>query len=260
MADDKKAILVQPVPVTSPNQTQVSCGYVGPNAVSRTQIGNGRYSLAKRSNVPFVELVGAGGFSKVISWGETAEVASKTLVSVKNVSYHGGNIWLNRGNDPDNQPRAITVPVTCSLATFTGYATQFLITAFPCDTRAAHRAYFTLDARRTAGGATSLQVRLRQLSATMNTPNTLGAFAAPYGPGTGMLVQYTVTGGTAVIQVPLGFGATWGDDSRPHTLLDASDVFIRTTVSFAADFTWPIYTPIAPGVLPIPGAWYTVEY
>lgn len=124
------------------NRTVISAGYVEPNRASNIQLGDGIYTLNKRSNVPFVSLVGSLGFRKTISWGESAEVPCNELVTVHNASYHGGDIFLNKGGDTNNRPGRITVPVRFveELVVVTEGENVALKTSFPCDVRAAKRA------------------------------------------------------------------------------------------------------------------------
>lgn len=255
------------------NTTVISIGYVGPNTASGTQLGPGFYSLNKRSNVPFVGLVGSAGFRKTISWGEICEIPKGQLVTVHNLSYHGGDIFMNKGRDICNRPSRITVPVRYTLLSVaTPELTQPLWTAdYPCDTRAAKRAYLNVDAYVTDNDANiegiTAFIRGRQLGDSMNCENSLQYFPKPWGPGVGFLSAINYGVNNALTYVPLGQGALQGDDTRPHNLLSAGDVFFLFNGAAGSPLgnflTWPADRDVfgypqqqAPG----PGTWYVIEY
>ena len=250
------------------NTTTIPCGYVDPNHPSKTQLGPGVYSISNRSNVPYVAFVGASGYRKVITWGETVEVPEDQLVTVYNSSYHGGDIFINKGADECNRPSRITVPV--QFTTVNIVITETTVPAFqcawPCDTRGAKRAYLNIDAYvKTAAGPLSVFVRGRRLDGSMKTANSLGQFEKPFGPGVGYLSGYSFWPNTVLSYIPLGQGASLDDDSRPHNLLDASDAFllfssgsnVANSLDWPADKNVPEF-PTAQATSP--GAWFIVEY
>lgn len=248
--------------IVDKNSTTIKVGFVAPNTTSEVQVGSGLYSLNKRSNVPFVTFVGASGFTKTITWGEFAEIPEGALVSVRNASYHGGDIFLNKGMDPCNRPSRITVPVTITLDNvIAGSALLYAGVEFPVDTRGAKRAFINFDCQ--TSEETAVNVRGRRLDGSMKTANPLGVFAAPYGPGVGYVDQQLVPAGDTMAMIPLGQGAMNGSD-LPHSLLDACDVFIvySTPPAFNLQFTFPVVPvgAVATGVLVTPPAWYVVEY
>jgi len=254
--------------VKSGNTTVIPCGYVDPNRASSTQLGPGTYSLNKRSNVPFVGLRGSAGFQKTISWGEIAEVPAGQLISVVNASYHGGDIFVNKGPDMCNRPSRITVPVQFQNVAFEDGEGDNVSwsSVFPCDTRAAKRAYVNIDAV-TIGGNTPLTVfiRGRRLDGSMKTENSLAQFVAPWGPGVGFLSALVLPVASVLLNIPLGLNAPLGDDTRPHTLLDAGDVFVVIgAAGLLTDvMTWPAGADIfefPAGQAPAPGCFYTIEY
>jgi hypothetical protein len=256
------------------NTTVIPCGYVDPNKLSNTQVGPGFYSLNKRSNVPFVGLIGSAGFRKVISWGEIAEIPCGQLVTISNASFHGGDIFINKGPDMCNRPSRITVPVPFTFGTITtgeGDEKAWNST-FPCDTRAAKRAYLNVDARVNlfnldgdSGAPLTAFIRGRRLDGSMKTENSLAQFAAPFGPGVGFLSAISIPVSTDMSYIPLGQGASFGDDTRPHNLLDAGDIFFLLGIqeTLADRITWPASSDIfgfPPGQAPAPGTWYVIEY
>jgi hypothetical protein len=255
------------------NTSVIPVGYVGPNFDSATKLGAGTYSLNKRSNVPFISLIGSAGYKKTISWGELVDVPGGQLVTVRNASYHGGDIFVNKGRDICNRPSRITVPVQFKpifLGTPSGTppAAPALYGAdFPCDTRAAKRAYLNIDANLESNS--SVYVRGRRLDGSMNTENSLGVLNVPFGPGVGFLSGLAYLLGEQMAYIPLGQGAIASDDSRPHNLLDAGDVFFDLGIAefpFVPEslFNWPAGNvidgfPTYAKTL-VPGAWYIVEY
>lgn len=255
------------------NTAVIPVGFVGPNLDSATKLGAGTYSLNKRSNVPFVSLVGSAGYKKTITWGELVDVPSGQLVTVHNASYHGGDVFISKGRDMCNRPSRITIPVPYKVfyrGTPSGDppATNALFAAeYPCDTRAAKRAYLSIDANAIAQ-ATAF-IRGRRLDGSMNTTNSLGVYTPPFGPGVGFMSGLEFIAGSQLSYIPLGQGALGSDDSRPHCLLDAGDVFFD--LGIASDpwdpntlFEWPagrFYVDGFPNQkAELPGFWYVVEY
>jgi len=250
------------------NTTVITVGFVGPNVNSKTQLGPGVYSLNKRSNVPYVGLVGSSGFKKVMSWGELCEVPKGELVTVSNASYHGGDIFVNKGPDMCNRPSRITVPVSFVFTPHvTGEGTINAWTGvYPCDTRAAKRAYLNIDAFvDTRGGDLTMYVRGRRLDGSMACANSLQEFTPPFGPGVGFLSALIYPVNTELSYIPLGQGAPVGDDTRPHNLLDAGDAFIDVGFDPTLDkfMVWPASKNVfgfPPQSGPAPGTWYVIEY
>lgn len=253
------------------NTTTIPVGFVQPQVPSQTQLGPGVYSLSKRSNVPFVALVGSSGYRKVISWGELVEVPCGQLVTVWNASYHAGDIWINKGRDENNCPARITVPVRFQEVTVDvveGESNAWT-PLYPCDTRSARRAYLCIDARVNPNfPALPVFIRGRRLDGSMNTDNSLAEYDPPYGPGVGFLCALSYTGGQALTYIPLGLNASPDDDTRPHNLLDAGDVFILLGdgTDLVTAFDWPAsvggeFSDVFPeSPAPAPGAWYVLEY
>lgn len=246
------------------NTTVIPCGYVDPNKLSNTQVGPGKYSLNKRSNVPFVGLVGSAGFRKVISWGEIAEVPAGQLVTVSNASYHGGDIFINKGPDMCNKPSRITVPVEYETGLEVSAGLFYWTAKFPCDVRSCSRAYLVMDAFSNEDPPTQSAyavVRGRRVDGSMKTKNQLSLLPDPFGPGVGYFDVQPMAANTAIV-LPLGKNAAQGDDTRPHLLLDNADAFFYSDASFA-DFTWPIQAIpnfASTGNTTFPSTWYVVEY
>lgn len=247
------------------NSTTINVGYVPPSTVAAPQMGGGGfYSLNKRSNVPFVTLRGSSGYRKTISWGEIAEIPGDQMVTVQNSSYHGGDIFLNWGDDVCNRPSRITVPVSYEEAAEVSAGQFYWRAAFPCDVRGAKRAYLQMDAYLPNTAATaerSFTVRGRKVDGSMKTANQLSRLVSPFGPGVGYYDVHLYPIDT-VITVPLGKNAPLGDDGRPHMLLDNADVFFFSLVGFTP-YVWPAQE--IPGFppssnTPFPSTWYVVEY
>lgn len=257
------------------NTAVINAGYVGPNEDSSSKLGEGTYSLNKRSNVPFVSLVGSAGYKKTISWGELVEVPCGQLVTVHNSSYHGGDIYINKGPDICNRPSRITVPVPLQVIYTTPFDEEGRRLAvygglYPCDTRAAKRAYACIDANVLPGVAAGLTffIRGRRLDGSMNCANVLATMAQPFGPGVGFMSAILFPPNTQLSYIPLGQGAIATDDTRPHTLLDAGDVFANlgnVSVPFLPGtlLEWPasVNVPGFPASFSdLPGSWYVIEY
>lgn len=250
------------------NTTIIRCGYVDPNDASDTRLGPGVYSLNKRSNVPFVGLRGSAGFQKQISWGEVAEVPCGELVTVINNSYHGGDIFISKGPDVNNRPSRITVPVMFQNVGFTeeGGPNVAWASVFPCDTRGAKRAYVNIDAFSVPENPfLTVFIRGRRLDGSMKTNNSLSQFPAPWGPGVGFLSALQVGPSTVLSNIPLSLNGVMSDDTRPHTLLDAGDVFM--VIGPGGILSDVIDWPASKGIsefpdenVPFPGIWYTIEY
>lgn len=242
------------------NTTSIPCGYVEPNAKSNTQVGCGIYSLSKRSNVPFVEFVGSSGYRKTISWGEYIEVPRGQVVTVGNASYHGGDIFINKGRDGDNRPSRITVPVPFirTRVQVSEVVEDAWVSKFPCDTRSAKRAYLNIDASASNENGNFLRVfvRGRRLDGSMKCSNPLSQYVTPFGPGVGFLGELDFPNNTQLSYIPLGQGAIATDDTRPHNLLDAGDVFMvigTVGASLTNIMSWD-YENIDPGT------WFVIEY
>lgn len=256
----------------SGNTTVISVGYADPNQATSTQVGAGVYSLNKRSNVPFVQFIGSAGYRKTISWGEICEVPAKEVVTVWNASYHGGDIFINKGPDMCNRPSRISVPVPYQTARYLdpdGIASYINVwrPIFPCDTRAAKRAYLNIDAYVTPVPPSDFIafVRGRRLNGSMQCANSLSQFAPPYGPGVGFLNALVYPALQTLSYIPLGQGASPGDDTRPHNLLDAGDVFFDLDENgvIADWFSWPADSALSgfpSGAASAPGTWYVIEY
>lgn len=220
-------------------------GYVGPNQKSNQQISSGTYSLSSRANVPYVTLVGSGGFTKTFSWGEIVQVPEGESCTVQNSSAHGGDIFLNAGCDYDNRPARITVPVPVvnPFSIIVGGVTVVtgIGALYPVDVRMARRAYLVPSMTKTAAGAGNVAVIGQRFDGSHNTANEL----API-PGAGYLELHTIPLSTVVGLIPLGKRAVYGSlDSAPHTLLTTAQVVFLIPAEWTLDSL---------------NAYYTVEY
>lgn len=246
----------------APNSTTIALGYVAPGMMAPAPLtGGGVYSLNKRSNVPFITIRGASGFIKTISWGEIAEVPKGQNFVVQNASYHGGDIFLSYGEDACNRPSRVSIPVQYERASQVAAGLFYYRALFPCDTRAAKRAYLFMDAYLNSTNTLTCVVRGRRLDGSMQTENQLHRLPAPFGPGVGYFDVQDYPVNTAIV-VPLGKNAPLGDDSRPHMLLDNADAFFFGDGVFS-EYTWPIQEIAGYPSLSnthFPSTWYVVEY
>lgn len=256
----------------------INAGYVAPGENSALQVNCGLYSLSNRCNVPYVELIGSAGFRKTITWGELAYVPVSQAVTIANASYHGGDIVLNQGNDICNRPARITVPVPFFITETEvdiGNPLNLWASGFPCDTRGARRAYLMIDARARQFAndePAGVFVRgKRKDNGSHNAVSPITEFEPPFGPGVGYINAHQFLAGEALSYIPLGEGASLGNDSRPHALLDAADAFLSLTrfdevYDLSSILTWPAdgqtfdFYDIPYGSTDAPGTWYLIEY
>ena len=231
-------------------------GLVQPGALSTTQLGPGWYALSSLSNVPYVTLVGRGGTQKTFTWGELVYVPDGNLVTVKNASYHAGDIYVNSGRDFCAGPRRITVPVRVKRDQQLGFFD------YPVDTRGARAAWLmisrTADAEGnpqfTGGdsGFTQCQVlvRGRRLDGSLPTLNGIPKEVfSVIGGGIGYANDMLIPPNSNMIY-PLGMNEIYGSPT-PATmgLMDAASVAITG---------WNYVPP--PGPTDSFSAFYVVEY
>lgn len=96
------------------------------------------FSLGSRSTVPYVELFGGMYSNKILSWGEVVAVPPGEMVSVRNASFHKGDIAINTGRDYTEIPTRVTVPVPFKT---NGDPRSVYEPQYPVDCRRAKRAY-----------------------------------------------------------------------------------------------------------------------
>lgn len=222
---------------------QFDCGFVNPSAISNQRLSTGVYSLSSRSNVPYVKLEGQN-MNKIFSWGEIVEVGPGQQVTVKNASYHAGDIIINGGCDYDNRPARITVPVS-----WTNDATLFTPN-YPCDVRMARRAYMCISARTAAAASVLVERYGARLDGSHNTASQVNAPRV----GTGYDEALIIPAGTDLGLLSLGhFAPIIGDDSRPHCLLDVAYIGFFDITNLV------VYTN-APGQPTTPNTYYVIEY
>ena len=100
------------------------------------------YSMSSRCTCPYVEISGGTKSNKLLSWGEVIMVPPGEQLTVKNLSYHTGDIAINSGQDWVEMPTRITVPVPWAPGTDPRVIYRPL---FPVDCRRAKRAYATIS-------------------------------------------------------------------------------------------------------------------
>jgi hypothetical protein len=247
---------MMPQTILQTSRASYDIGYLGPNDESVYKLGAGMYSLSSRSNVPYVTLVGAGGFNKTFSWGEIVEVPLNQSCAVKNSSYHGGDIFINGGCDYDNAPARITVP--CGVDTIELFERNFVYTPMPADCRRARRAYFHIDALN-IGSEDQLYLNViavgQRLDGSHFTDNeiraTSGLFPANT-PGVGYQESHLVSFQEMIGPIPLGQNASIGDDTRPHALLTIAQVYLTPpeNIQYVHDLD----------AVPLRNCYYTLEY
>lgn len=188
-------------------------GFVQPQSESNLRLGEGVYSLSSKSNLPYVEFLGAGGYQKTISWGEVAEVPCGEMVTVRNASFHAGDLFINAGLEPYPMPQRITVPVRMTRQDGGEFGISFS-RINEVDTRRARRAYLALE----GSGDQTVNIYGVRIG-SLDTENTIPSTER----GTGYQQAQFLTGAEWA-PIPLGYKAVMGDDGRPHVLLDKAYV------------------------------------
>jgi hypothetical protein len=217
-----------------PTRASIDVGLVQANQTTNHSLAPGIYSLASRSNVPYVSLVGTSGFSKVFTWGEIVEVPCGETCRLRNSSYHAGDVFINCGADFQSRPARITVPVPVVEIDINGVT--YVTPTYPADVRMARRAYFSMFG--TTALATIAIVTGKRFDGSHNTLNQIVLES-----GAGYQENFILPPSSDVGPIPLGYRSAMGDDSRPHTLLTTAQPNIAV-----ASFTYS-------GT-----AYYTMEY
>ncbi len=223
------------------SKTSFNFGFLQPNEPASGSLSTGIYSLSARSNVPFARLIGKG-IDKIFTWGETVEVPKGEICTVRNASFHAGDLFINSGCDLDNRPARITIPVPFTETT-TFADSSWRTGSYPVDVRMARRAYLAIDASVDAEEDDfTLYITGQRLDGSHNTQDQI----VPLGvTGAGYVESFTFIAGLPFGLIPLGKLSMIGDDTRPHTLLTIATIYIPETMVF-------------PGTTPT--AYYTVEY
>jgi hypothetical protein len=203
-------------------------GYMAPNQAGNQQLSTGTYCLSSRSNVPYVTLVGSGGNTKTFSWGEIITIPEGEACTVKNSSFHGGDIFINAGCDDANRPARITVPVTLEDQTFA--ETDIIRTTFPADVRMARRAYLIVDAVTQGLLPPQATVIGKRYDGSHNTGNQLPNLLSEPGAGYEDVFEFVIP--EVLGPIPLGKGANYSDDTRPHALLTTAEVYFDPPDNF----------------------------
>lgn len=171
-----------------------------------------RYQLAVGTTTPYVQLMGAAGGQKMISWNEAIEVPAGEMVTVRNASYHTGDIVINSGYDPAAIPSRITVPVPLQ-DIIVGETVAGVRGAFPVDTRRARRGFVANLPPTVLATTLNVYGEARERSHGINP-----SYAYPVLPTPTFLNPQIIPPATQPGLVPLGAGARPGDDV--HAMLD----------------------------------------
>lgn len=188
---------------------------VGVDAVV-CDLPEGRYCLGTLSTVPYVA-VSVGGDTSVITWGDVVDVPKGEKASVKNASFHAGDVWLNTCTiTPSRTPAQITIPARFEVLSIMG--TDFYVSRW-VDVRGVRRAFLGLN-ELAAGNLTFVVSQIAERTESYGA----GTFAASQGE-----VVFEQEARQFLNHIPLGVGAglylndAEGEslpDSRPHVLLD----------------------------------------
>jgi len=202
------------------------------------------YSLSSRSTVPYVEISGGTKSNKLLSWGEVIMIPPGEMLTVKNASYHQGDIAINSGQDWVEAPTRVTVPVPLVVVAGPGIGEATRIAQYPVDCRRAKRAYGTIATLISSPGIVNIQGFWRESS--FNTSYDLVLDSGPSLPQ--YAEQVTIPAFTKFGLFPLGKRAP--DTLTPMTLGD--------TAQF--DFTYIVADIIADPTNKVDEAFYTLEY
>jgi hypothetical protein len=208
-------------------------GLVEPQTRTTHQLAEGHYSLSTLSTVPYVSLVGHAQTEKIFSWGEVVYVPDGVAVTIKNASYHKGDIVLNGGRDFSTLPQRVTVPVTVQ-AVPDPEAEEFffLIPDWKVDTRRARRAWIAINLSTFEGQDQNAILTAGRIEGSKGGhshatgPLVTGPVPAVLQPlfGTGSMVGYInnifLPAATAQGVFPLGDLANTVPATIAHALLD----------------------------------------
>lgn len=188
-------------------------GFVQRQTTSTYQLGPGFYSLSSLATVPYVAFKGNQGREKTFSWGEVVEVPKGMLVTVKNASFHDGDIVINGGRDFGVVPTRLTVPVPVTIVVVEG---NFVMTPdFPLDVRRARRAWVVVDAITGNVEGSFTKIGAKQQGSHDTAVSQVDG--APTSSGYGTIEALAAN---SVLDY-LALGArTFGDEDRPMVLLD----------------------------------------
>lgn len=236
-----------------------STGLVAPQARTRHQLGEGHYSLSTLSTVPYVSLIGNAQTEKIFSWGEVVYVPDGVAVTIKNASYHKGDIVLNGGRDFSTLPQRVTVPVTVKAVPDPDDAEFFwLVPDWKVDSRRARRAWIAIDLESPLDQDENAMIIGGRIEGSKGGhshgtgPSPLGTVPAPIQAlfGTGNLVGYAnlvaLPAATAQGVFPLGDLAHTVAPTVTHALLDTA--FFAARIELEEAPTIPI------------NAYYVLEY
>lgn len=178
------------------------------------------YSLGVNSTIPYIQLIGSSAGQKLFSWNEKIVVPPGQFVTVKNASFHPGDIFLQSGWDPGARPARVTVPVPVSLDDSNPDPDLWtIVPQFGVDTRRARRAYVS-GFSNTPAAATDFLFFAFGIS-KLRSHNTNPTFSFE---GANARARYTsslsVPPSSSVGMLPLGDGALFSD--TVHDLLDVA--------------------------------------
>lgn len=202
---------------------------VPPDEITSGRLSAGWYSLSSLSTVPYVSLIGQEGREKIFSWGELIQIPDGSMASVKNASFHTGDIIINGGQDYATLPHRVTVPVVVERTG--GGEDPINIQAPFVDTRRARRAWFVMnviDAGLTNGNALVL-------GANITHSNPTNGFITFTG-GSGFVSGHTLLAHGQYCYIPLGYCSEIGMEES-MVLLDKGRVIY--TLDSEANVAFP---------------------
>jgi hypothetical protein len=181
------------------------------------------YSLGNQSTVPFVRLQGSGGTQKEFTWGETVEVLPGQNVQVESASYMAGDIQIQSGQDTQNKPGRISIPIQVDLPQEAPeYESQLQIRPiFPCDCRGAKRAYLGCHMIMASETGPTTTVTFYGINKQHSWSGKVPAAYTSVDPtGKKYLSRVELAYATSYGLIPMGFQAELAPSDCPMTLAD----------------------------------------
>lgn len=172
-----------------------------PEQTSTLFLSAGRWCLSPRSTVPYaqVDVLGYGG--KEVSWGQLIEIPDDSQGTVKNSSFHAGDVIFDAAGSGTGfvgfAPATITVPAQFILRSLGLWHSTLL------DVRRARKAYLCIDTSITEPNNTSLQFRIYHQAPRRGTAFVPGTAAA----NAGAAIDVILFNGASTFMLPLGFAS-----------------------------------------------------
>jgi len=202
----------------------------------------GRYCLGTRSTVPWVTIQ-AGSDAHVLTWGDVVDVPEGTKASLKNTSFHAGDIWLNTCTiAPSKAPPSITIPASFDVQQFAvPFIGNWLVSKW-IDLRGARRAYLAINKLNV--GNISFFIQHKALRKDALAVNSLGANGAYAALGGDVVFEQPTAGFPNFLPLGIASGLILNDtagerlpENSPMALLDTCRVVVGLLDANALSWT-----------------------